>query len=857
MKDKNKKKIKIVVMIIFLLLLLLIPISCHINKSQEKNSNNNYNKMETTPTEENDIEKNKTKEEIITTNDSVELKTTTDSINKEYTSKNLYTKTNNEAIDNIKNTTNTYNPTTSIDNSKEQFYVDISYSTDEITYNGVSVQITSQDELQPMDGWILSDDKKMLTKEYNKNIEEDLIVKNNKGYQRTVNIKISNIKSKGQEKKGTDNEFIYIVLDNGEIQITRYIGTNSDLIIPSTYDGYKVYSVGNPNGNKNNVQENYNIFEEKALINNTIKSLKIENGIKEISSGAFNGCTGLTGSLELPDSIVKIGNDAFANCSSLNGKLKLPNNLKELGSGAFYQDQKLIGDLIIPEGVEKINEATFFNCINLNGQLQLPSTLKSIGKTAFYKCSNLIGNLIIPDSVEYIGQWAFQHCTGFKGSLKLSSNLTTIDKYAFDDCTGLTGNLNLPDNLVSIGEWAFSKCKSLTGDLIIPDSVKYIGNYAFINCAGFKGKLKLSKELETINEGTFGLCTGLTGDLIIPEGIKVIGKYAFRGCVGFNGILKLPTTLKEIKGMSFDKCRNLTGDIIIPEGVQIIGDAAFQECYGFNGKLILPSTLENLGNHAFSHCQNINIDSLTIPKNLKLTGELDGTSHMFYNFATKTLKEFKVENGNKYYKAIDGILYNSDVTRLISYPSSKKQNTYTMPEGIKSINQMAFSRAGSNYSSVPSTGLKKIILPNSFIISTDIPKSYTVTYGNTLNTAIYVFTGIESIEVKDDNENYKTKDGILYSKDGTILWYVPVAKTGVITIEEGVTTIQKGALESSTTKSYDKTHRNLTKIIIPKTVTTIESREILELESLGKNKVIFESGSIYQFNSNGKIEKKQ
>ena len=36
----------------------------------------------------------------------------------------------------------------------------------------------------------------------------------------SINIKISNIKSKGQEKKGTDNEFIYIVLDNGEIQIT-------------------------------------------------------------------------------------------------------------------------------------------------------------------------------------------------------------------------------------------------------------------------------------------------------------------------------------------------------------------------------------------------------------------------------------------------------------------------------------------------------------------------------------------------------------------------------------------------------------------------------------------------------------
>ena len=609
------------------------------------------------------------------------------------------------------------------------------------TYNSVTVTITSNKKLKQLSGWTLSEDGLTLTKEYEVNAKEKIKVTDTENHQEEVNISINNIFSPSDEKIGEDGQFVYVVLPNGKIQIIRYIGTATNITIPYHYDGYTVYSIGNLYHDST-----YNIFGEKEKSNTTVKSIIIEEGIKNIERCAFINCTGLT------------------------------------------------GNLIIPEGIEKIGYGSFYGCTNINGTLTLPSTLKVIDDYSFAYCSKLTGSIVIPEGVEKIGFGAFNNCKKLNGTLTLPSTLKVIDEFAFGDCTALTGNLIFPEGLTYIGKQAFNKCGNLTGDLIIPEGVTYIGRTAF------------------------QLCSKLNGTLYLPSTLTYIGDYAF------------------------SKCSSLKGDINIPEGVTYVGEAAFNQDSGFNGYLTLPSTLETIGNFAFNQCLYLKNEKIVIPKSVKTIGisDIEGT-HVFYATAQLSHKEFEVSPENKYFKAIDGVLYTKDGSRMVDYPSSKPGEVYEIPEGILYMDQMSFGR--NQY-------LKKVILPDSYTLSTTIPTSFTGNNAsNTLSHALYKFTTVEEIAVKSTNQKYKTIDGILYSKDGKELWYIPIKKEGTITIPEGVETIKNGGLDAP----Y---HNANISVIIPNTVTTIEPNTAAYINSIGPSRVIFEEEGSYYFNSNGVLCKK-
>ena len=71
--------------------------------------------------------------------------------------------------------------------------VDVEYSTKEPTNKNVTVTITSSEEIQEVEGWTLSSDKKVLTKEYTENTKETITVKDLAGNEVQVNIEIANI----------------------------------------------------------------------------------------------------------------------------------------------------------------------------------------------------------------------------------------------------------------------------------------------------------------------------------------------------------------------------------------------------------------------------------------------------------------------------------------------------------------------------------------------------------------------------------------------------------------------------------------------------------------------------------------
>ena len=66
-------------------------------------------------------------------------------------------------------------------------------------------------------------------------------------------------------------------------------------------------------------------------------------------------------------------------------------------------------------------------------------------------------------------------------------------------------------------------------------------------------------------------------------------------------------------------------------------------------------------------------------------------------FDNTTVNSFSVDSKNKYFKAIDGVLYTKNGKKLVRYPSGRK-GAFTVPGTVTSIAQNAFRSTTAVYS---------------------------------------------------------------------------------------------------------------------------------------------------------------
>ena len=744
----------------------------------------------------------------------------------------------------------------------------INYSTTESTTDPVISTVTFNKE-----GIKITNNEGKNTYEFTENGEFTFEYVDEAGRIGSITAKVDWIKKK--EVVGQDGEWKYFVNSDNTIQLTQYLGTKTELVVPANYDGYVVYAVGQQ-GMKQTTLSAKRINVLGASENATITKLTIEEGIKEIKCSAFEKCTGIKGNLVIPDSVETIEGYAFNSCSGFNGTLTLPSTLKSIENRAFQLCSGFKDDLVIPEGIKSIGDGAFNKCTGFNGTLTLPSTLKSISNGAFQYCSGLTGDILIPEGVETLGTHVFNKCTGFNGTITLPSTLKEIGRNSFYNCNKLTGNLvipegieiinpntfrgcsslngtlTLPSTLKEISNFAFYGCKNLKGDINIPDNVISIGDQAFYNCTGFDGYIRLSNKLESIGGWTFGNCSKLVGDLIIPDSVTNILDSTFRNCSSLNGKLVISNNITKLEEGVFSGCSNLVGELVIPAGVKTIGKAAFQQCEKLNGKLVLPEGLEYIGDFAFNKCTSFENTTIKIPASLKKMGEdydLNGNnvgigSHFFYNFGANVRKfeAFEVEEGNNNFVAIDGVLYTKDLKRLVCYPRNKKDKTYEIQEGVELLDQMSIA---SNMT------LSTLILPDSLIIKEQTYPQFTWENDHLLDYSLYNYNAIENIEVKDTNPNYKSNDGVLYTKDMKNLVYISSGRTKEVIIPDGVETINDNSIY------WSQVARSVSKMYIPASVTNISDSALKGVNNGFIKKIeISEDNPSFTLGSNGKLIRK-
>lgn len=263
--------------------------------------------------------------------------------------------------------------------------------------------------------------------------------------------------------------FFYKIGSDGYIEITEYVGKDTDVVVPEEINGRYVESIGK------------NVFKN----NKTITSIELPDYLYSIGDGAFEGCENLQ--TVNSTGITEIGAHAFSGCKSLENI-----SLTGITSVGDYAFKGTALKKVYLDCLNTLGKGVFSNCTSLE---TVYADAKYISEEAFYNCT-VLTNVNLPDVTE-IGRKAFMYCSSL-------SNISTPE-------------------LQNIGDYAFSECKSLTElDL---NTVEKIGIGAFYNASNIY-KVHFSSELTTIDNGAFAGCSSFK-EIILPDNIDRIGLLAF------------------------------------------------------------------------------------------------------------------------------------------------------------------------------------------------------------------------------------------------------------------------------------------------------------------------------------------
>ena len=305
-----------------------------------------------------------------------------------------------------------------------------------------------------------------------------------------------------------------------------------------------------------------------AVIQANLTEYVVPEGVTEIGSYVFKGCTSLT-NVNMPESLTAIGKYAFYGCSGLT-------------------------QITLPEGITKLENGVFAGC-GLTS-IDLPNSITSIDACAFKDCSKL-KSVTIPNSVTSFGKSAFKGCTSLV-KLFITENVTEIGAEAFKDCSNLKSVI-IANSVTSVGKDAFAGCniEQIVVNAVTGNKLPYGNGLSADKVVAYTGKCASEDGLCLIKHGTLldYLHRGTT-TYAIPEGVKVISSRVFSGCSSLIDVT-IPDSVAEIGTEAFKGCSGITS-VTIPAGTTWIGEGAFSNCSAITEitcLATLPPTISDLG----------------------------------------------------------------------------------------------------------------------------------------------------------------------------------------------------------------------------------------------------------------------
>lgn len=194
----------------------------------------------------------------------------------------------------------------------------------------------------------------------------------------------------------------------------------------------------------------------------------------------------------------------------------------------------------------------------------------------------------------------------------------------------------------------------------------------------------------------------------------------------------------------------------------------FSDCSRLRN-IILPSTAFCLHRNAFARCTALN--AITISA---------GIEELLPSSECPSLTEIMVSKANRRFSAVDGVLFNYDVSEILWFPCGKKGD-YRLPSSITSIRENSFAQTSITKLVIPATvtsisrgafagsALAEIILPDNitnisegmFQNCSDL-KSVSLGSGTEfIGNFVFDGTAISSIYLKADIPPYAAKDAFI------------------------------------------------------------------------------------------------
>ena len=496
-------------------------------------------------------------------------------------------------------------------------------------------------------------------------------------------------------------------------------------------------------------------------------------GLDEASAGAFMSCKSLS-SIEISRSNKKF--------TSLDGvlyskdfstlfvypktreSLKLSPKTRRIG-GCAFRGCALKGTAKVPEGIEHIGTWSFAECKNLES-VEFPRSLKSLGVCPVAHSDNVKTIVFNGDAPRTD---IMRYTSGLVQELFTAAPVDLVVEVR----RGSKG-WKSPNSTELPERWPVNQKRSRP--------IRYIDEAKKVDAGSVAPKAETHQRREGAEgQKSYG---GYTWSYRVKNDEATLvaekdGKYSCAVSPTPTGEVTIPPTLNYVKVTrigreAFRFCRGLTA-VTIPESVTSIGAGAFLLCRGLRS-LTIPPNVQNIGFGAFWGCGELT--SVTIPAKVASIGTAAFSD-------CSALKEINVDAGNQKYASIDGVLYTKDQSVLLKCPNA--QTSVTIPSGVKRVEARAFGDCR-------------------FLKSMTIPEGVT----DIGDAAFAGCNAITSFSVDLSNPSYSARDGLLCSKDGTVL---VVGVNGNVTIPSCVKRIKRPAFYG---------YSGLTSVTIPEGVEVIE-----------------------------------